>query len=110
MVRVGADGRIELAHPLFAAAVYAAASHERRRRLHAELAWDEDAKVAFDERVEAFPVLVRISAAKQLRDEVERNTRHAGESRVTLARVQGDATRARPTPAAAAATPAEEPA
>jgi hypothetical protein len=41
-------------------------------RLHAELAWDEDAKAAFDERVEAFPVLVRISAAKQLRDEVER--------------------------------------
>ena len=27
-------------------------------RLHAELAWDEDAKAAFDERVEAVPVLV----------------------------------------------------
>ena len=38
VVRVGAGGRIELAHPLFAGAVYAAASHERRRRLHAELA------------------------------------------------------------------------
>ena len=76
-------------------------------RLHAELAWDEDAKAAFDERVEAFPVLVRISAAKQLRDEVERTTRHAGASRVTLARVQGDGARARPAPAA---TPAQEPA
>jgi chlorophyllide a reductase subunit Z len=60
-------------------------------RFHAELDWDEDAKVAFDAKVEAYPVLVRISAAKQLRDEVERNTRNAGEVRVTLARVPGAA-------------------
>jgi chlorophyllide a reductase subunit Z len=68
-------------------------------RFHAELDWDEDAKAAFDAKVEAYPVLVRISAAKQLRDEVERNTRNAGEVRVTLARVPGAAA-----PAATAAT------
>jgi len=38
VVRTGADGRIELAHPLFASAIHASASRERRRRLHAELA------------------------------------------------------------------------
>ena len=38
VAHVCADGRIEFAHPLYAAAVYTAASHERRRRLHAELA------------------------------------------------------------------------
>jgi DNA-binding CsgD family transcriptional regulator len=38
VVRVSVDGRIELAHPLFASAIYAAASHERRRELHGELA------------------------------------------------------------------------
>jgi DNA-binding CsgD family transcriptional regulator len=37
VARVRADGRIELAHPLFAGAVYAAASHVERRRLHGEL-------------------------------------------------------------------------
>ncbi len=43
VIRVGVEGRIEFAHPLFAGAVYAAASHERRRKLHgglAELAGD----------------------------------------------------------------------
>ena len=38
VVRIGDDGRIEFAQPLFAVAVYAAASHERRRKLHGELA------------------------------------------------------------------------
>src|SRR5262249_15196373 len=38
VVRIGADGRIEFAHPLFGAAVYGAASHARRKRLHRELA------------------------------------------------------------------------
>lgn len=38
VARVHSDGRIELAHPLIASALYAAASHERRRRLHGELA------------------------------------------------------------------------
>jgi chlorophyllide a reductase subunit Z len=75
-------------------------------RLHAELAWDEDAKAAFDELVEASPVLVRISAAKKLRDETERAVRAAGETRVTRSRVPG----AKPAPAevAPAATLKEE--
>jgi len=38
VVRVRFDGRIDFAHPLFAGAVYAAASLDRRRRLHGELA------------------------------------------------------------------------
>ncbi|MBY0437618.1 MAG: chlorophyllide a reductase subunit Z [Burkholderiales bacterium] len=71
-------------------------------RFHAELDWDEDAKAAFDAQVEAYPVLVRISAAKQLRDEVERNTRNAGEARVTLARIPGAGAK----PATAAQAPA----
>jgi DNA-binding CsgD family transcriptional regulator len=37
IVRVHASGRIEFAHPLFAGAVYAAASAEQRRQLHREL-------------------------------------------------------------------------
>jgi len=38
VARIRPDGRIEFAHPLFAGAIYAAASHERRRRLHQDLA------------------------------------------------------------------------
>jgi len=56
-------------------------------RLYRELPWDEDAKVALDQMVESHPVLVRISAAKELRDAAERRTREAGESRVTAERV-----------------------
>jgi chlorophyllide a reductase subunit Z len=56
-------------------------------RLHAELAWDDEAKRAFDEAIEAEPVLVRISAAKRLRDAAERGARQAGEARVTPARL-----------------------
>jgi DNA-binding CsgD family transcriptional regulator len=38
VARIRPDGRIEFAHPLFAGAIYAAASHARRRRLHQDLA------------------------------------------------------------------------
>jgi 3,8-divinyl chlorophyllide a/chlorophyllide a reductase subunit Z len=56
-------------------------------RIHRELAWDESAKALLDELVEATPVLVRISAAKRLRDAAEREARNAGEDRVGIARV-----------------------
>ncbi|MBK7659788.1 MAG: chlorophyllide a reductase subunit Z [Betaproteobacteria bacterium] len=56
-------------------------------RLHRELPWREDAKAAFDAIVESQPILVRISAAKRLRDRVEREARQAGEEEVTTQRV-----------------------
>jgi chlorophyllide a reductase subunit Z len=49
--------------------------------------WDAAAHRLLEEFVEAEPVLVRISAAKRLRDRVERDARRAGETRVTAARV-----------------------
>jgi 3,8-divinyl chlorophyllide a/chlorophyllide a reductase subunit Z len=59
-------------------------------RLHHELPWDDDARTALDQVVDAQPIVVRISAAKQLRDAAERATREAGEARVTRAKVPRD--------------------
>jgi len=56
-------------------------------RLHQELAWEAEAKAMLDEIVESNPVLVRISAAKRLRDAAERDARRAGETQVSKARV-----------------------
>jgi 3,8-divinyl chlorophyllide a/chlorophyllide a reductase subunit Z len=60
-------------------------------RLHRELPWDDDAKRRLDEMLEDHPVLVRISAAKRMRDAAEREARKAGEERVTLACVANGA-------------------
>jgi chlorophyllide a reductase subunit Z len=49
--------------------------------------WDAEALALLDEIVANEPYLVRISAAKRLRDRVERDARIAGEERVTVARV-----------------------
>jgi len=56
-------------------------------RRHVELAWDDEAKALLDKLVEAQPVLVRISAAKRLRDGAERGARLAGEGRVSRDRI-----------------------
>jgi chlorophyllide a reductase subunit Z len=52
-------------------------------RLHQELPWDDEAKGAMDEIVDALPVLIRISAAKRLRDLAERDARDLGDTLVT---------------------------
>ncbi len=57
-------------------------------RLHHELPWDEEAEQLLEEAVGTHPVLVRISAAKRLRDDVEASARKAGEERVTAARMR----------------------
>jgi len=59
-------------------------------RIEQELDWDEDAKAELDQLTERLPVLVRISAAKRLRDAAEHSARRDGETRVSrdrLARV-----------------------
>jgi chlorophyllide a reductase subunit Z len=56
-------------------------------RLDAACPWDEDAMQMFDDYLETEPFLIRISAAKRLRDRVERDMREAGEDRVTVERI-----------------------
>jgi 3,8-divinyl chlorophyllide a/chlorophyllide a reductase subunit Z len=56
-------------------------------RNEAPLSWDDEAKAEFDALVEAQPVLVRISAAKHIRDAAERDARLAGEAHVSRARL-----------------------
>lgn len=51
-------------------------------RLHRELPWSEEAKALLEDCLERQPVLVRISAAKRLRDAAEARARQAGAARV----------------------------
>jgi chlorophyllide a reductase subunit Z len=50
--------------------------------------WDTEAQTMVANYVQKQPVLVQISAAKQLRDRVERDTESSGEERVTVERVR----------------------
>ncbi|MEE4380590.1 MAG: chlorophyllide a reductase subunit Z [Pseudomonadales bacterium] len=54
---------------------------------HRELPWDEDARAALDDYLEAQPVLVRISEAKRMRDRAEEQAKREDDERVTLAHV-----------------------
>jgi chlorophyllide a reductase subunit Z len=54
---------------------------------HAQLPWEAEAQALLERLVEAQPVLVRISAAKRMRDRAEQEAREAGEAQVTAARV-----------------------
>jgi 3,8-divinyl chlorophyllide a/chlorophyllide a reductase subunit Z len=56
-------------------------------RMERSIGWDDLAKSEFDELVEAQPVLVRISAAKRIRDAAERGARAAGEAEVSSERL-----------------------
>jgi len=54
-----------------------------------QLQWEEDAESALDEIVAAEPVLLRISAAKRLRDEAEMAARNEGTSMVNVKHIRG---------------------
>jgi chlorophyllide a reductase subunit Z len=49
--------------------------------------WEEDAKLLMDELLEAEPVLVRISAAKRMRDQAEADARDKSLPAVNAARL-----------------------
>ncbi len=52
------------------------------------ISWADDAQEALDRMLESEPVLVRISAAKRLRDAAERKARSSGSEKVTLLHLQ----------------------
>jgi 3,8-divinyl chlorophyllide a/chlorophyllide a reductase subunit Z len=58
-------------------------------RLHRELPWNEAARAALERAVEAQPVVVRISAAKRLRDAAERAAREHGAEEVVPEHLPG---------------------
>jgi 3,8-divinyl chlorophyllide a/chlorophyllide a reductase subunit Z len=60
-------------------------------RMERSIGWEDEAKDALDKMVDAQPVLVRISAAKRIRDAAERGARAAGEMIVTRDRLDSAA-------------------
>jgi chlorophyllide a reductase subunit Z len=58
-----------------------------KAQAHAAAQWDDAAAELLQRHVEAEPFLVRISAAKRLRERVEAEARAAGEERIGLSRV-----------------------
>ena len=60
-------------------------------RLQRELPWDAEASLLLDRLVAEHPVLVRISAAKRLRDTAERQARRHGEDSDTAERIRAAA-------------------
>jgi len=50
--------------------------------------WDSEAQRRLDQYLDSQPFLVRISAAKRLRDRAERDAQSAGETRITAERVE----------------------
>ena len=63
-------------------------TEQTRSRLHRPLTWDADAEEEMTRIVASKPVLVRISAAKKLRDAIETAARAEGAERVSLERVR----------------------
>ncbi|MGI9246744.1 MAG: chlorophyllide a reductase subunit Z [Steroidobacteraceae bacterium] len=57
-------------------------------RLHEALPWREEAREALEQMLDSEPILVRISAAKRLRDAAEAAAMSAGESHVSVERVR----------------------
>ena len=57
-------------------------------RYRREIEWSDEATARLDEIIETAPVIVRISAAKRLRDAAEREARSHGELRVGAADVE----------------------
>ncbi|MEO3471030.1 chlorophyllide a reductase subunit Z [Roseomonas sp. CAU 1739] len=64
-------------------------------RTTATESWEDAARDLLDAHVEDAPFLIRISTAKQLREQVEEAARAAGEARVTRARVEATLGRVR---------------
>ena len=60
-------------------------------RALAELPWSDEARALLDELLEAQPVLVRISAAKRLRDQAEATARARGAATVAAQDLEGRA-------------------
>jgi chlorophyllide a reductase subunit Z len=57
-------------------------------RLSQPLPWDDEAFARLQDMIDAEPVLVRISAAKRMRDAAESEARHRAEDRVTATTLQ----------------------